>query len=253
MNRTPHLCPNCGAVQRRPDARFCHKCGQTLMATDIQSESKPDSQRGRFLLLGGALLTIVAISVSIAIIFGRMVADPGLSNHEKGTEMQRSISTETQVLLATKTFTPTASDTPALTALSPTVTSSPLRTPTYTPSTTNTSCPTPIVSRGPQLVDVIHRETNQQGNLIIHKDIHFIDPDGDAKIVTYTVLHSDIENYYVEDDPITATAEQQKQGTFVTATWKCGSQSYQITLNARIIDEAGHQSPPFKLVFDCRR
>lgn len=117
------------------------------------------------------------------------------------------------------------------------------------PSSMENSDSAPIFERIEQY------ENNSGGQLIISEDVYFSDSDGDAHLIEYELVSVSpaISGIQVQADFIDASSDQQKTGTYQTITWKCGStkKTYTVTLRARIIDRAGHQSSPFKVVFKC--
>ena len=114
----------------------------------------------------------------------------------------------------------------------------------------------PTVNPSPVMLRVTERRGADQTGVVIYKDIYFMDPDGDADFVEYkligyqNIVQSDIK---VSPDDIEPSPEQKTEAT-VAAPWYCKTKyhNYTITLEARIVDEAGNKSMPFLLEFYCR-
>ncbi|MFT3894832.1 MAG: hypothetical protein QM730_24645 [Anaerolineales bacterium] len=109
----------------------------------------------------------------------------------------------------------------------------------------------------PPIFDHIDEHNNySNGQLVINQDVYFSDPNGDATLIQYDMVSivPDISGIHVEDDPLYASPDEQVAGTYKTIMWECGSsqKTYVVTLRARIFDQAGNQSDPFRVVFSCR-
>jgi hypothetical protein len=268
MKSSQFQCPNCGARQRRPNAKFCQSCGYPLSSTSIDSALGENTQT--IVALSPLLWIFLSILIVIVLVASAFIGLGRNFSHNQS---------EINVVVVTPTITPDAERSlhpttiPMATQLaapttfpSATVKVKPLPTKAvtiiaqYTPKPTHQTAtaqpsPTsvPVPSSSPQVQFIKQWTELQQGNLVIHKDIHFTDPEGDAYLVTYSVIRSDIKHYRVESDPIIVSAERQRTNGAVTATWVCGPHIYKITLRAHIVDRAGNQSAPFDLVFDCKQ
>ncbi len=248
------ICPNCGARQRRPDARYCYKCGYSLAAVLTDSGVGHSSRSPRSIAPWWWMLLIATIVIAIIVtvlLLNPAQQHPSQSPAPVVTKSPATVTRPPSPATKTPTAQPTSTSQPLLTP-----TMQPTRPkPTVTPTSSPTPKPTAIATQAPLPIPEVHtieqRLVYNNGKLVIHKDIHFRDPDGDAYLVTYQVIQSDIKHYHVEDDPITAPSDQQKQDAIVTATWQCGSKNYRITLRTYILDRAGHRSQPFDLVYDC--
>lgn len=261
---SPILCPNCGTQQPRPNAKFCQTCGYSL--SSVSTETTLDrNTRSTITYRWWALLAMLMLFIlgASTIVWWRQKF---YHNQPEGTVVViipistpnvEQISNPTIAPTVTRLPTPNNAAMPTAGTISPQTVTTTVATrhipelATETVSSQSTPVSTIIPPSSPKVQSVYQRTELQQGNLVIHKDIHFIDPDGDAYLVNYTVIQSDIKNYHVESDPITASSKNQRGGAIVTATWICGPHSYIITLQAHIIDAMGHQSDPFDLVFDC--
>jgi hypothetical protein len=98
-------------------------------------------------------------------------------------------------------------------------------------------------------------ENYSGGQLIISEDVYFSDSDGDAYLIKYDLVSVSpaISGIQVQNDSISIAPDQQKFGTYQTILWKCGltKKTYTVTLRARILDQAGHESSPFDVIFKC--
>jgi hypothetical protein len=148
------------------------------------------------------------------------------------------------------TPTPTSTGTPTLTS-TPTFTSTATRTPTQTITLTPTVTPT-VHPNQPIIEDIVLREDTSAGYLIIYQDIYFRDPDSDAVQVHYELISTSLGFTPNMGDGFFDPWPEQKEGTFVTGTWTCGSDPYDVTLEATIHDQAGHKSYPFQYTMHCR-
>jgi hypothetical protein len=136
-------------------------------------------------------------------------------------------------------------------------TKTPIPQPTYTLYPTYTPFPEPtftpnMIYRLPVIDNVVLRVENAENGKLLHQDIYFHDMDGDSYIVVYELVSSTRAGIKFENDPITADANQQKNGAKVTGTWHCKTGSYIVILRATILDAAGHASNSKNIDFDCR-
>ncbi len=120
-------CPNCGARQRRPNARFCQNCGYSLAAVNAQPQRAGRSPRSVWLWLGAGLLVLLLIGAAI-FAFGPGQVIPGRSRQHPQTRVPA---------------TPTPSSTPSHTPASPTAVAD---SPTATPAATETATPPPTAT-----------------------------------------------------------------------------------------------------------
>jgi hypothetical protein len=134
----------------------------------------------------------------------------------------------------------------ALTACSQSSPASPPPTPTAQPtSQTLVGSLPPVVRR------VVEREEVIDGFLYIYDDIYFTDPDGDAVAVTYTPVSSSLPyRLNFTDDPIEASAEEQKGEALFTVAGRCW-QKLELAFESRIVDQAGNRSEPVLFTLSC--
>lgn len=115
---------------------------------------------------------------------------------------------------------------------------------------------TTSASNVPLMLQISERQGNGDNGLIIYKDIYFVDPDGDAYVVAYKLLSTSLNPsaITVKNDSIKSTPDEQKKGAIVVGAWECGYKysNYSVILEARILDNAGNQSEPFVLEFNCK-
>lgn len=107
-------------------------------------------------------------------------------------------------------------------------------------------------SMSPVIDDVVLRIEGSGNDKLLHQDIYFHDEDGNSYIVVYELRSSTRAGIKVENDPITASSDLQKAGTFVTGTWQCETTGYIVVLRATILDSQGNSSAPKNIDFDCR-
>ncbi len=101
----------------------------------------------------------------------------------------------------------------------------------------------------PVILEVAERQETQNGYLIIHKDITFTDPAGDAVTVVNKVV-SAIQPAKVMDDMIQSSAEEQKGEAIITSSFGCFKQ-LNFEMQFRIYDKAGNMSEPVTTTFSC--
>jgi hypothetical protein len=104
-------------------------------------------------------------------------------------------------------------------------------------------------SHPPVILRVVERVETQGEATLVHKDITFTDPDGDAVAVVNSIVSSSL-SVTVLDDPIQSSVQEQKVGALVTATYGCGVK-LDLVIAARIADRAGNLSEPVTLTISC--
>jgi hypothetical protein len=107
----------------------------------------------------------------------------------------------------------------------------------------------------PVILRIEERTENDNGRLLLHKDIYFTDPDGDATSVVNKLAATDPAGLHATwgDDPITVPAAEQKQIGLVTSTLGCPVTLYPVafTVEDRLLDAAGNLSEPVTFRFAC--
>jgi hypothetical protein len=103
----------------------------------------------------------------------------------------------------------------------------------------------PVIARAEQRQEVI------DGFLWIYQDIYFSDADGDATAMTYELVSSSL-TYPLNftDDPIEASAEEQKTEALFTVTGRCW-QKLELVFESRVRDAAGNLSEPVPFQMIC--
>ena len=103
----------------------------------------------------------------------------------------------------------------------------------------------------PIILRVEQREAVIDGFEWIYQDIYFADADGDAIAMTYELVSSSL-TYPLNftDDPLEASAEEQKNEALFTVTGKC-RQKLELVFESRIRDAAGNQSEPVPFQMIC--
>jgi hypothetical protein len=98
---------------------------------------------------------------------------------------------------------------------------------------------------------VVEREEVIDGFLYIYDDIYFTDPDGDAVAMTYTPVSSSLPyRLNFTDDPIEASAQEQKGEALFTVAGRCW-QKLELAFESRIVDRAGNRSEPVLFTLSC--
>ncbi len=107
-------------------------------------------------------------------------------------------------------------------------------------------------SHPPLILRVEDRQEVLNGFLWMYHDVYFMDPDGDAIAMTYALTSSSLTYpLKLTDDPIEASAEEQKSGARFTWSGKC-SQKLELVFAGRIKDTAGNLSEPVPLTMSCK-
>lgn len=103
----------------------------------------------------------------------------------------------------------------------------------------------------PVILRVVDREQVIDGSLWVYQDIYFTDPEGDAAAVTYALTSSSLTYpLNLTDDPIQASAQEQKAEALFTVTGKCW-QKLELAFESRIRDAAGSLSEPVLFTMSC--
>jgi hypothetical protein len=98
---------------------------------------------------------------------------------------------------------------------------------------------------------VVDREEVIDGFLYVYDDIYFTDPEGDAVAVTYNPVSSTLlYPLSFTDDPIEASAEEQKGEALFTVAGRCW-QKLELAFESRIVDQAGNRSEPVLFTLSC--
>jgi len=131
-----------------------------------------------------------------------------------------------------------------------------------TPSSISESSltPTPLPEKyvpethPPRIIKVTETREKVAGEELIHKVFSFTDPDGDAYLMVYRLVSTSLEvPPTIQNDPIVAPPEEQKERALVIGTWRCGTKyhNYTVILEARILDRKGNYSEPQPVTFVC--
>ncbi len=98
---------------------------------------------------------------------------------------------------------------------------------------------------------MVDRQEVIDGFLWFYQDIYFTDPDGDAAAMTYDMTSSSLTYpLNLTDDPIEASAEQQKGEALFTVSGRCW-QKVELAFESRIRDGAGNLSEPVLFSMSC--
>jgi pimeloyl-ACP methyl ester carboxylesterase/membrane protease YdiL (CAAX protease family) len=113
--------------------------------------------------------------------------------------------------------------------------------------------PVDQAAHAPKILGVVDRKAEKQnGLLILHKDVVFTDPAGDAAYDTVRLVSIDPPgNFPVEGGFITASPEQQKSEAMDPQAVGCPSKPTTFEIEVRIVDQAGNESEPVLLAFNC--
>ena len=109
----------------------------------------------------------------------------------------------------------------------------------------------PRGGQAPVVLRVAEREEVLDGFLYVYDDIYFTDPDGDASAATYNLISSTLPyELHFTDDPIEASAEEQKGEALFTVAGRCW-QKLELAFESRIVDQAGNTSEPVLFTLSC--
>ncbi|GEM_PF-969778 len=113
-----------------------------------------------------------------------------------------------------------------------------------------------VLAHTPVILRVEERTDDQNGQLLLHKDIYFTDPAGDAITVIHQLLATVPAGIYFprfDDVRITASADEQKIEGLVTSSVGCPVVLYplSLTIETRICDASGNLSEPVVVEFAC--
>jgi len=108
----------------------------------------------------------------------------------------------------------------------------------------------------PVILRVEERRETRDGKALIHKDVHFTDPAGDAAVGVIRLVSTtppNVRGIRIEDDAVSAPPEEQKREAVVTSTWQCGSAipGLSLVLEYRLRDGAGNLSQPVTFTVSC--
>ena len=106
-------------------------------------------------------------------------------------------------------------------------------------------------SHPPVILRVAQREAVIDGFEWIYQDIYYTDADGDATAMTYALTASSL-TYPLNftDDPLEASADEQKSEALFTVTGRCW-QKVALVFESRIRDAAGNLSEPVSFQMLC--
>jgi pimeloyl-ACP methyl ester carboxylesterase len=113
---------------------------------------------------------------------------------------------------------------------------------------------TDAINHTPVILRVVERKENKNGQLLIYKDITFMDTAGDATTVVNKLISTTLEKKPdVSDDIILASSDEQKREASVTSTWVCATNvpPHSVVLEDRILDKASNLSEPVTVTFAC--
>jgi pimeloyl-ACP methyl ester carboxylesterase len=105
------------------------------------------------------------------------------------------------------------------------------------------------VDHKPVILNVTEQREKIKGFWLIHKDIKFTDPEGDA-ITLENRLVSATRPGSVIDDIVRTPAEEQKGEALVRSTWGCSAPNH-FVIEYRVFDKAGNLSEPVTATVDC--
>lgn len=113
-----------------------------------------------------------------------------------------------------------------------------------------------VLAHTPVILRVEERTDDQNEQLLLHKDIYFTDPAGDAITVIHQLFATVPAGIYIpgiDDVRITASADEQKTEGLVTSSVGCPVVLYpfSLTIETRICDASGNLSEPVVVSFAC--
>ena len=111
---------------------------------------------------------------------------------------------------------------------------------------------TPAQAGSAPVIDGVElRDDTSSGSLVIIQEFTFHDPDGDANSLHIVLVRATVGGLRVADGTISASSQQQKQGTTVSGRWGCGGDTYDVTLRVTILDRGGHVSNAIEYTMNC--
>lgn len=117
---------------------------------------------------------------------------------------------------------------------------------------TNAATPLSTKKNGVPVIQVVDLRKEYSGeNLTIFQDIIFDDSEGDVIQVDYEIVASTVSGLTIEGGSVDIPPAEQKTGALITGQWGCGSDSYEVTLQATLTDAAGNHSQPYEYTMKC--
>lgn len=103
----------------------------------------------------------------------------------------------------------------------------------------------------PIIQSVNLREDTSSGSKIIFQEISFIDYEGDVTRVDYSIVSSTVSGLQVEGGNVDIPSSLQKMGSSFSGEWGCGNETYSVTLEVTLTDEANNHSKPYTYTMVC--
>lgn len=125
--------------------------------------------------------------------------------------------------------------------------------PTATPTEETPPTPTEETSVAPVIDSYDLQKEDVDDGVIVYQRFHFHDEDGDVNRIDYRVLSASVDGLDVEGGRVDISANAQKSGDTITGEWDCGSDNYEVTLEAFLRDAAGNRSEPVEYTIVCGR
>jgi hypothetical protein len=87
---------------------------------------------------------------------------------------------------------------------------------------------------------------------VVYPEFHFQDSNGSVRFIHREVVATNAPKAFdVKDGVISISAEQQKKGATFTGGWRCGAESYFVTLRAYMLTVSGQKSNEVEYTIHC--
>lgn len=105
---------------------------------------------------------------------------------------------------------------------------------------------------GPVIDNVTLREDDGGRYPVVYPEFHFHDPSGTVRFIHREIVSTSSPNISrVRDGVINISAAQQMQGATFVGGWRCGPESYYVTLRAFMLNLAGAKSNTVEYTIHC--
>jgi hypothetical protein len=102
------------------------------------------------------------------------------------------------------------------------------------------------------VIDSVTMRTEMQRYETIYPDFHFHDPSGTVHFIHREITATNSpKTLTIRDGVINVSAEQQMKGAIYTGGWKCGPESYYVTLQAFVMNLEGQKSNVVEYTIHC--
>ena len=104
------------------------------------------------------------------------------------------------------------------------------------------------------VIDSVSMRTEVRRYETIYPEFHFHDPSGTVRFIHREITATNSPNLLkVQDGVIEISAEQQRRGAVYTGGWRCGPESYYVTIQAFLMNLDGQKSNGVEYTIHCNR